>query len=43
VGLVSHHLIQFTRDAMRGEQGAAFYSEKLASTAKPAEDTVLSA
>jgi radical SAM superfamily enzyme YgiQ (UPF0313 family) len=43
VGLVSHHLIQFTRDALRGEQGAAFYSEKLASVAKPAEDTALSA
>jgi len=39
VALVSHHLIRFTREALRGEQGAAFYSEKLGSTAKPAEQT----
>lgn len=38
VGLVSHHLIRFTRDAARGEQGAAFYSERLASAAESAPD-----
>jgi len=41
VGLVSHHLIKFTRDALRGEQGAAFYSERLASASESAGDTVL--
>jgi radical SAM superfamily enzyme YgiQ (UPF0313 family) len=30
VGLVAHHLIQFTRDCIRGDQSAAFYSEKVA-------------
>ncbi len=26
MGFVSHHLIQFTREALRGEQNASFYS-----------------
>jgi len=43
VGLVSHHLIQFARECLQGEQGAAFYSEKLASAAKLAESAVPSA
>jgi hopanoid C-2 methylase len=28
VGLVSHHLIQFARECMRGEESASFYSQK---------------
>ena len=27
--LVSHHLIQFTREALRGEQNASYYSTKM--------------
>ena len=26
IGFVGHHLIQFTREALRGEQNASFYS-----------------
>lgn len=29
VGLVAHHLIQFTRECARGEESASFYSQKL--------------
>ena len=43
VGLVSHHLIQFARECLEGEQGAAFYSEKLGSAAKLAEGALPSA
>jgi hypothetical protein len=28
IGVVAHHLIQFTREALRGEQNASFYSTK---------------
>jgi hopanoid C-2 methylase len=41
VGLVSHHLIKFAQECLKGEQGAAFYSEKLAE--KPLEKSALSA
>jgi radical SAM superfamily enzyme YgiQ (UPF0313 family) len=43
VALVSHHLIEFTRDALRGEQGAAFYSERLVSATETEQDVALSA
>jgi hypothetical protein len=33
MGFVGHHLIQFTREALRGEQNASFYS---AQTREPA-------
>ncbi len=26
MGFVAHHLIKFTREALRGEQNASFYS-----------------
>jgi hypothetical protein len=29
VGLVAHHLIQFTQECARGEESASFYSQKL--------------
>lgn len=29
VGLVAHHLIQFTRECARGEESASFYSQRL--------------
>ena len=29
VGLVAHHLIAFTRDAVSGRHNASFYSERL--------------
>ena len=29
VGLVSHHLIQFTQECMKGKESASFYSQKL--------------
>ena len=28
MGFTSHHLIQFSREALRGEQNASFYSAK---------------
>ena len=28
MGFVAHHLIEFTREALRGEQNASFYSTK---------------
>jgi len=39
VGLVAHHLIAFTRDAVSGRHNASFYSERLreAEAATPAE------
>jgi hopanoid C-2 methylase len=27
MGFIAHHLIQFTREALRGEQNASFYSQ----------------
>jgi hopanoid C-2 methylase len=35
MGFIAHHLIQFTREALRGEQNASYYSTKLR-TAAPA-------
>lgn len=32
VGLVGHHLIQFSRECSRGEESASFYSQKLRQT-----------
>jgi hypothetical protein len=29
IGFIAHHLIQFTREALRGEQNASYYSTKL--------------
>lgn len=29
IGLVSHHLIQFTQECMKGKESASFYSQKL--------------
>jgi hypothetical protein len=28
IGFIAHHLIQFTREALRGEQNASYYSRK---------------
>jgi hypothetical protein len=28
MGFIAHHLIQFTREALRGEQNASYYSAK---------------
>ena len=28
IGFIAHHLIQFTREALRGEQKASYYSAK---------------
>jgi hopanoid C-2 methylase len=28
MGFIAHHLIQFTREALRGEQNASYYSTK---------------
>ncbi len=32
MGFIAHHLIQFTREALRGEQNASYYSTKLRKT-----------
>ena len=37
MGFIGHHLIQFTREALRGEQNASYYSTKKR-TAEPAPD-----
>ena len=37
MGFIAHHLIQFTREALRGEQNASYYSTKQRS-AEPAPD-----
>ncbi len=36
MGFVAHHLIRFTREALRGEHNASFYAAK-AAEAKEAE------
>jgi hopanoid C-2 methylase len=36
MGFIAHHLIQFTREALRGEQNASYYSTKLRAPAEPA-------
>jgi hopanoid C-2 methylase len=39
MGFIAHHLIQFTREALRGEQNASYYSTKLrTASAPPAPD-----
>ena len=37
MGFIAHHLIQFTREALRGEQNASYYSTKRR-TAEPAPE-----
>jgi hypothetical protein len=37
VGFVSYHLIEFSRDALRGEQNASFYSARARETNRPAQ------
>jgi radical SAM superfamily enzyme YgiQ (UPF0313 family) len=37
VGFVSYHLIEFSRDALRGEQNASFYSARARKTNRPAQ------
>ena len=32
MGFVAHHLIRFTREALRGEHNASFYAAKAAET-----------
>jgi hypothetical protein len=29
MGFIAHHLIEFTREALRGEQNASYYSTKM--------------
>jgi hypothetical protein len=35
MGLVAYHLIWFTRDALRGEQNASFYSSRGSARKRP--------
>jgi hypothetical protein len=35
MGFIAHHLIQFTREALRGEQNASYYSTKLRRASAP--------
>jgi hypothetical protein len=42
MGFIAHHLIQFTREALRGEQNASYYSTK-ARRAEPAHSPELAA
>jgi hypothetical protein len=35
MGFVAHHLIQFSREAIRGEQNASFYAAQAKARAKP--------
>jgi radical SAM superfamily enzyme YgiQ (UPF0313 family) len=37
MGFIAHHLIQFSREALRGEQNASYYSSKLRETADTGE------
>jgi radical SAM superfamily enzyme YgiQ (UPF0313 family) len=37
MGFIAHHLIQFTREALRGEQNASYYSTKLRTAAPSPE------
>ena len=37
MGFIAHHLIQFTREALRGEQNASYYSERVRETAPSTE------
>jgi hopanoid C-2 methylase len=38
MGFVAHHLIEFTREALRGEQNASYYSAKTRMTMDPAPE-----
>jgi len=39
MGFIAYHLIQFTREALRGEQNASYYSTKVRTRgAAPAAD-----
>jgi hypothetical protein len=40
IGFIAHHLIQFTREALRGEQNASYYSTK-SRGAEPAVELAL--
>jgi hopanoid C-2 methylase len=42
MGFIAHHLIQFTREALRGEQNASYYSTKMR-RAEPAQAPELAA
>jgi hypothetical protein len=42
MGFIAHHLIQFTREALRGEQNASYYSTK-ARAAEPVHSPELAA
>ena len=37
MGFIAHHLIEFTREALRGEQNASFYSAEAAASAVTAQ------
>jgi radical SAM superfamily enzyme YgiQ (UPF0313 family) len=37
IGFIAHHLIQFTREALRGEQNASYYSTKSRRAERPPE------
>ena len=41
MGFIAHHLIQFTREALRGEQNASYYSTKLRAPSEPAPSAAL--
>jgi len=41
MGFVAHHVIQFTREALRGEQNASFYSMKQRTPALATESVAL--
>jgi hopanoid C-2 methylase len=40
-GFAAHHLIKFSREAMRGDQNASFYSRKLREAAQVAEGEIV--
>jgi hypothetical protein len=42
VGFVSYHLIEFSRDALRGEQNASFYSARAREANRPAQAITVS-
>ena len=42
MGFIAHHLIQFTREALRGEQNASYYSTKTR-TSDPARSREIAA
>jgi hypothetical protein len=40
-GFAAHHLIKFSREAVRGDQNASFYSRKLREAAQVAEGEIV--